>query len=88
MLRLDPLGAADARFALIGAVLGSVWVTFTLRLWIRITSTFTWDDGTCLFSVVSIRPGRTVFYTKILDQVGCRLSAIRLSTILEMLGCL
>lgn len=53
MFRLESPGPAGARFALVGAVLGIVWVTMFLRLWVRIRRSFTRDDGVCLVSAVS-----------------------------------
>lgn len=60
MLSFDTSGAAEACFAFIGATLGSVWVTLSLRLWIRIRRSFTWDDGVCLFSAVSDPPEASI----------------------------
>lgn len=52
MFQFDAVGTSNARFALIGAVLGSAWIAISLRLWVRITRSFSWDDGIYLFSAV------------------------------------
>lgn len=52
MFQFDAVETSNARFALIGAVLGSAWIAISLRLWVRITRSFSWDDGIYLFSAV------------------------------------